>query len=111
MKSKFLYAMLAVVFAVSLVGCSTLPPFMGILYTNVKYPHGGQSVSTEDGALGGKEGRASSHFILGLVAFGDSSVKGAAYKGGITKIKTVDHEYISVLGIIYGQYTTVVTGD
>lgn len=54
-------------------------------------------------------GEASAANILGLVSFGNASIRAAAGDGGITKIKTVDAHTTNVLGI-WAIYTTVVTG-
>lgn len=108
---RYILIMLVLLLSLLFIGCSTIPPFIGAVGTDSKYPANAKMIISDDGTIGSREGRASSHFILGLVAFGDSSVKGAAYKGGITKIKTVEHKYSNFCGILYGEYTTIVTGD
>jgi hypothetical protein len=107
---KIAYVFLTVVLAVSLFGCATISPFIGAVFTQVKYPHNHAVVST-DGTIGSKMGKSTAYFILGIAAFGDASVQEAARMGGITEIKTVEHEYMNVLAVVYGQYTTIVTGE
>ena len=58
-----------------------------------------------------KKGRACSHAALWLIAFGDSSIETARINAGITKIASVDHEILSVIGFIYHRQCTVVTGE
>jgi len=59
---------------------------------------------------GPKVGEAQMVNYLGMVAIGDASIKKAAQNGGITKIKTVDYDYNTILGII-STTTTRVTGE
>ncbi|MCB1307797.1 MAG: TRL-like family protein [Leptospiraceae bacterium] len=57
-----------------------------------------------------KTGEACAFHVLGLVAVGDGSTESAALNGGISNIKSIDLESLSVLGL-YGQLCTVVKGD
>jgi hypothetical protein len=57
-----------------------------------------------------KTGEACSTSILGWVTTGDSSVPTAAKNGGITKIASVDNNFMQVLGV-YAKFCTVVTGQ
>ena len=107
---KAAYIFLVVTLAVSLVGCATISPFIGVVFTQVKYPHN-QAVVSSDGTIGSKMGKSTAYYLLGIAAFGDASVQEAARMGGITEIKTVEHEYVSVLAVVYGQYTTIITGE
>jgi predicted small secreted protein len=90
--------------AVVLSGCATPFP-LGQIYTDIKSP-----VAVGEGGSGSKMGMSKATSILGLIATGDASIKAAMQNGGITKIKYVDYESKSILGI-YGEYTTVVYGD
>ncbi|MCS7013548.1 MAG: TRL domain-containing protein [Chloroherpetonaceae bacterium] len=54
-------------------------------------------VAVSGNQIGQKVGKASSSIILGLFAFGDSSIQAAAKNGGITKISTVDVQFTSIL--------------
>ncbi len=47
---------------------------------------------------------------FGWVAIGDASISTAARNAGITKVKTVDVHYDSVLGLI-NTTTTKITGE
>jgi hypothetical protein len=88
-----------------LAGCATPFP-MGQLYTEIKAP-----VGAGDGGINySKVGVAKSTSILGLVAWGDGSIKAAAAEGGIKEIKYVDYDAKNILGI-WGEYTTTVYGN
>ncbi|MDV6236504.1 TRL-like family protein [Leptospira ellisii] len=56
-------------------------------------------------------GSACSRNILGLVAFGDSSIEAAKAQGKIAKVANVDFEQFAVLGVVYHSFCTVVTGS
>jgi hypothetical protein len=61
--------------------------------------------------LGKKRGEASAISILGIIAVGDASAHKAAQNAAITTIRSADYEYMSILGPLFTQYTTVVYGD
>ena len=92
-----------------LSGCCPITPMPGMLVTAASYPHVGQACT--DGTLGQKTGESSVVTVLGIVCVGDASVERAARSSGITKIKTIDHRYLNILGFLFSQYTTVVTGE
>lgn len=77
----------------------------GSIFTSVK-----QGL-VDTGETGEKVGRACTMNILGVAAWGDGSIAAAKKNGGITTVATVDEELLNVLGIIYGEYCTVVTGS
>ena len=56
-----------------------------------------------------KSGKSCSQNVLGLVAFGDSSLAAAKKNGGIDKVSYFDKDVISVLGF-YGKICTIVYG-
>ena len=93
--------------SLSFIGCITAPvvPPLGIVYSDVNAP-----LSTQGGQAGTKRGTADVKSILGVVSWGDGSVRAAAKQGGITEVKLVDYEYKNVLGV-YQRYTTVAYGD
>lgn len=98
-----------------LVGCAMITPntvvgtpTTGWLYTEIKYPHPRTEV-VNDG-IGSKRGEAMIKNIVGLVAIGDASIETAMRNGKITKVYTVDHDMMSILGV-YTEWKTVVTGE
>ncbi len=86
-------------------GAMVITPATGFVYSDVKGP-----LTATSNTGGTKIGRAECASILGLVALGDASIETAARNGGITKVKTIDYETWSLLGI-YAKLTVVVTGE
>ena len=80
----------------------------GCAYSHIKSP---LDTNFENTVLGSKTGRASTHSVLWLFAWGDGGTKAAAEEGGITTITHADLEYYVVLFGVYAQVTTVVYGD
>jgi len=72
----------------------------------VSFPHDAPLGVPE---LGDLEGTGSVISILGLVNFGDASIRTAARNAGIKTICTIDHEVFTVFGI-YSELKTIVTG-
>ncbi len=97
---------------VLLTGCAgfvqarVVPP-LGFVYTEYKAPldidYGNTPIRT-------KKGIASTQNVLGIVAFGDASVKAAAEDGGITTVDHVDYEFFNILGV-FSKFTTIVYGQ
>jgi len=83
-----------------------VPP-TGLLFTSYSAP---LDVDLDKTQLGTKVGKASTHAILSLVAFGDASTQAAAKNGGLTVINHADYESLNVLGL-YSTFTIVVYGD
>ena len=69
-----------------------------------------RQLPVDNALVGSRKGEASMSEILCCFATGNASVTRAAQDAGISKIKTVEHEYFNVL-LIYQSYTTYVTGD
>jgi len=61
--------------------------------------------------VGAKQGRSCANSILGLIASGDVSVKGAAAQGQITKITSIDQEDNSILSSVYQERCILVNGE
>jgi hypothetical protein len=83
-----------------------IPP-TGAVYMSAKAPLDIDVAATD---LGTKDGQATSHSVLFLVAWGDASVGAAARAGGLKKIKHVDYDYFNILGV-YQEFTTIAYGD
>ncbi len=100
-------AQLALILAVSLplAGCMAVAsPAIGTLYTNVKGP------IDAEGSLGSKRGEACASSFLSMIATGDASISAAAANGGISNVKTIEHQSTNFLGIV-GTFCTIVRGD
>ena len=98
----------------SLSGCAipsakSTPLHAGFLYADMKYS-GDYPDNANNGAPGPRRGEASMDEILWVVSSGDASITAAAKSAGITKISTVEHEFVNVL-CLYQKYTTIVTGE
>ena len=90
----------------NLLGCATtgMVTPIGFSVVNVTQMPGGMGY---DRGKDLKSGKSCSHNILGLVAFGDSSITAAKSNGGIDKVSYFDTDIINVLGY-YGRVCTIV---
>ena len=98
----------------SLTGCAIpsatcTPLHAGFLYADMTFS-GDHPENANNAAPGPRRGEASMDEILWMVTSGDASITAAAKSAGISKIHTVEHEFINVL-CIYQKYTTIVTGE
>jgi len=96
-----------------IVGCvvpvaKSTPLAGGLIYSNMRFSKSVPGV--EDAQPGPKRGSASMSGVLWAVTTGNSSISQAARNAGISKIKTVEYEYMNVL-LVYQRYTTYVTGE
>ena len=99
---------------VACVGCLPLTsqgyPIGGI-YNGTKAPSGLDRVElTGENKAATKQGRACSSGVLGIAAWGDSSIDAAKKAGGITSVYSVEYEATAVLGLVYMDVCTVVHG-
>ena len=92
-----------------------------LLITSCAYPlsstgPGGLFTATKEGVSANnnqsatRSGTACGYNVLGVAAFGDSSVDQAKMNGGIKNIATMDREYFSVLGI-FAKSCLIVKGN
>ncbi|WP_411821651.1 adhesin Lsa14 [Leptospira sp. 'Mane'] len=58
-----------------------------------------------------KRGESCSHSVLGLWAWGDSSIDTARRSGKIEKIGYVEYEHIAALAVVYHGFCTTVAGE
>lgn len=61
--------------------------------------------------LGTKQGRAKTHSVLWLVAWGNGGTAAAAADGGIERVTHLDVHYYSILFGLYASRTTIAYGD
>ena len=80
----------------------------GLIYSNMRFS--GKIPGAENAQPGSKRGSSEMSEILWAVTTGNASISQAARNAGISKIKTVEHEYMNVL-LVYQKYTTYVTGE
>ncbi len=105
---KYLKLIICVLSIMAFVGCAG-PYSGGILFSD----YTALNCSPDDSsglAPGPKVGESTMVNYLGYVAIGDASITKAAANGSISKIKTVDYKFNSILGII-NTTTTIVTGN
>lgn len=100
----FLAPVLFVVFLIS--GCVSPGGAGGLLFNYYSAPY-----QATDNQSGPKRGTASVHCVLMLACFGDAGIARASKNGNVSRISTVDYEYLSVLSVIYNRTTIVVTGE
>lgn len=89
-----------------LASCAFTPvaPPRGVLYTGQSAP---LFPASETGSV---KGSASAHNVMFMVGWGDCSVKTAASKAGIVKIKNVDYDLENYF-IFYQRFTVTVYGE
>ena len=109
---RYIVTLILLVMLISLCGCGmfyrspVVPPTAGG-FTNITAPVDITYNLTE---IGSKKGEATSVGVLGLLAFGDASVKTAARDGNMKRVDHIGYEYTNVLGLV-SFYTTVVYGE
>ncbi len=87
--------------------------FLAVLSAGCAYSHvqGPLDTDFDHTVLGSKIGKAHTHSVLWLVAWGDGGTKAAAEQGKITTITHADFESLVILFGIYTRVTTVVYGE
>lgn len=86
--------------------CAPVKPPVGFFYSNFNAPI---SVDYNKNNPAPKTGVSSSESILGLISWGDASVKAAADQAGIGTIEHADYRFFNVLGV-YQKFETIVYG-
>lgn len=108
---KTLAALILSAITLTLVGCAptmsvpVAPPTASI-FTSIQAP---LDTDFDETQISNKSGRASTIWILGIVATGDASIKAAAVNGGISEVQHADYHYLNVLGV-FAKFTTIVYG-
>ncbi len=87
------------------------PPVGGI-YAGAKGINPSTRVELEDTARPGpKTGKACASGVLGVASWGDMSLDGAKKAGGISRVDTLDYKTMDILGVVYQQHCTIITGE
>ena len=91
------------------MGCFVAPvvPPRGALYSDMDAP---LDIDVDNTKITGKRGESSTHCILGLVSYGDASIRTAAENGQIKTVEHVDYEFFNIF-FFYQKFTTVVYGQ
>ncbi len=79
-----------------------------MVYSNMRFT--GDQSPIDNAQPGPRRGESYMSEVLWCVTTGNASISQAARNGGISKVKTVEHEYMNVL-LVYQKYTTYVTGE
>tara|TARA_Y100001937_G_scaffold128452_3_gene204801 strand:- start:11807 stop:12022 length:216 start_codon:yes stop_codon:yes gene_type:complete len=61
--------------------------------------------------IGSRSGASCVQSYLGMISFGDASIKAAAATGGIQTVKAVDYSELAVLTFFYNRFCTIAHGD
>ncbi len=77
----------------------------GVLYTEIYGP-----ITATCNTDYSKTGTAELVSLMGILAFGDASIRAAMKNGDITEIHHIDYKVTNVLGI-YAKYTLIVYGN
>jgi hypothetical protein len=93
--------------AILLANCAT-GPTMGALFTSINFPG---EINPENNVKSTKSAKGCQYSILGLIGFGDAGAGSIASKNEIIKVATIDHSSLSILGITFRNYCTIVSGE
>ncbi len=108
---RYLTSLILLVMLLSLCGCwilrSPVVPPAAATFMNVEAPVDITYNLTE---IGSKKGEATSVGILGLLTFGDASVKAAAKDGNLKRVDHIGCRFTNVLCLVT-FYTTIVYGE
>lgn len=99
--------LVALSFSVFLSNCATGPQ-QGILVTTTTFPG---EINPSNNVPIAKKAESCAHNVLYLVTWGNASVGQIALENKISRIATVDHSTFSVLGLVYSNYCTIVSGE
>lgn len=99
MKKPLCRAALLAAASLSLAGC---------VYTDIRVP---LSTDFRNTHVAGKSGRAATHSVAWLVAWGDAGLQRAAEEGGLQTLEYADRAFLNVLFGLYMSNTTVVYGN
>lgn len=87
------------------------PPVGGI-YAGAKGINPATEVEVSEAARPGpKTGKSCASGVLAIASWGDMSLDGAKKAGGITRVDTLDYKTMDILGVIYQQHCTIITGE
>jgi hypothetical protein len=81
---------------------------MGGLYTNIVFPG---NINPENNVPAEISAEGCQYSYFALFAYGDAGAGSIASANKIVRISTIDHSVMSVFGISYRRYCTIVTGE
>ena len=87
--------------------CGTYQPPYGYIYHNTRM---NKDVS-EATNIGSRSGASCVQSYMGMISFGDASIKAAAAAGGIQTVKAVDYSELAIMTFFYNRFCTIAHGD
>ncbi|EMM96059.1 TRL-like family protein [Leptospira interrogans serovar Zanoni str. LT2156] len=107
MKKIIILTLVALSFSVFLSNCATGPQ-QGFIVTNITFPG---EINPSNNIPTAKKAEGCAHNVLYLVTWGNAAAGQIALENKISRIATVDHSALSVLGLVYSNYCTIVSGE
>ncbi|MBK6921617.1 MAG: hypothetical protein IPH07_29735 [Deltaproteobacteria bacterium] len=103
---------LASVLGTGCAGALGYQPPVGGIYAGAKGINPSTQMQISDTARPGpKTGKACASGVLGVASWGDMSLDGAKKAGGIGRVDTLDYKTMDILGVVYQQHCTIITGE
>ncbi|EMN49220.1 TRL-like family protein [Leptospira interrogans str. L1207] len=107
MKKIIILTLVALGFSVFLSNCAT-GPVQGFIVMVNTFP--GEINSSNDVPTI-KKAEGCAHNVLYLFTWGTAAAGQIALDNKISRISTIDHSTVSVLGLVYSNYCTIVSGE
>ncbi|WP_078125118.1 TRL-like family protein [Leptospira alexanderi] len=107
MKKIIILTLIALSFSVFLSNCATGPQ-QGLVVTNITFPG---EINPSNNISTVKKAEGCAHNILYLVTWGNAAAGQIALDNKISRIANIDHSTFSVLGHVYSNYCTIVSGE
>ncbi|RHX84434.1 TRL domain-containing protein [Leptospira stimsonii] len=107
MKKNIILTFVTLGISLFLSNCAT-GPVGGLLFTNTTFPG---EINTSNSVPVVKKAEGCAHTVLYYVSWGKASAGRIAFENKISRIATIDHSTISVLGALYKNYCTIVSGE
>lgn len=112
MRTRISLLVLASTLSAGCAGAGGYMPPVGGIYAGAKGINPNTQVEISEAARPGpKTGKSCASGVLGVASWGDMSLDGAKKAGGITRVDTLDYKTMDILGIIYQQHCTIITGE
>ncbi|AXR69436.1 TRL-like family protein [Leptospira mayottensis] len=107
MKKIIILTLVTLGFSILLSNCAT-GPVQGFIVTVTTFPG---EINRSNEVPTAKKVEGCAHNVLNLVTWGDAAAGQIALDNKISRIATIDHSTFSVLGLIYNNYCTIVSGE
>jgi hypothetical protein len=112
MRARISLLLTACVLSVGCAGAAGYMPPVGGIYAGAKGISPRTELEVSEAARPGpKTGKACASGVLAIASWGDMSLDGAKKAGGITRVDTLDYKTLDILGVVYQQHCTIITGE